>query len=77
MRAFNVDQPSRSATHLNCLNKTDCACNKQENVDEIFNKMTNRKEHPQTSEKLERILDCTSGTDGTNGTNEMTENEYD
>ena len=36
-----------------------------------------RKEHPQTSEHLERILDGTSGTDGTNGTNDMTENEYD
>ena len=33
-----------------------------------------RKEHPQTSENLEQILD---GTSGTNGTNEMGENEHD
>ena len=61
------------------MNETDCdtAYNKQENFDEISNKMTNRKEHPQTSDNLERILDGTSGTDGTNGTNDMTENEYD
>ena len=46
--AFKVDQPSRSGTDLNCVNKTDrdTAYNKQEHFDEIFNKMTNRKRAP-------------------------------
>ena len=67
--AFKVDQPSRSGTNLNLVNKMDYdfAESKGSTRSRTGWRGFHRKEHPQTSQNVE---DGTSGTDGANGTND-------